>query len=122
MANNTKPAPKAQPKKVAFPTKTTANTIIQYVAEKNEMSKKQAKDIIDDLYAVVNAGAMNGERVPMGNFGKLFIKIKPATKARMGRNPLTGAEIKIAAKKATKVPKFSFGKGYKEAALKAKVK
>jgi nucleoid DNA-binding protein len=108
--------------KVKYPEKYTASAIIQYVADKNDISRKQAKEIIEDLYDVINAGAMNGERVPLGNFGKLYIRVKPATKARTGRNPITGEEIKIPAKKATKVPKFVFKKAFKEASLKAKVK
>ncbi|MFH0974772.1 MAG: HU family DNA-binding protein [Spirochaetota bacterium] len=109
-------------KKIKYPEKITASSIIQYVSEKNDISKKQAKEIIDDLYDVINAGAINGARVPVGNFGKLYIRVKPATKARMGRNPITGAEIKIPAKKATKVPKFVFNKAFKEISLGAKVK
>lgn len=108
--------------KVKYPVKCTASAIIQYVAEKNNISKKQAKEIIEDLYDVVNAGALNGERVPVGAFGKLYIRVKPATKARIGRNPITGEEIKIPPKKATKVPKFVFSKAFKEASLKAKTK
>ena len=108
--------------KVKYPEKFSASSIIQYVAEKNNLSKKQAKEIIEDLYDVVNEGAMNGNRVPMGSFGKLYIRVKPATKARTGRNPITGEEITIPAKKATKVPKFVFSKAYKENALKAKIK
>ena len=78
--------------------------------------------LIEDIFNVINEGAMNGHRVPVGDFGKLYVRLKPATKARMGRNPITGEEIKIAAKKATKVPKFVFKKAFKEATLKAKIK
>jgi DNA-binding protein HU-beta len=109
-------------KKVKYPEKFSASTIIQYVAESNNISKKQAKEIIEDLYGVIHAGALSGARVPVGSFGKLYVRVKPATKARMGRNPITGEEIQIAAKKATKVPKFVFNKAFKEASLGAKVK
>jgi nucleoid DNA-binding protein len=64
---------------------------------------------------------MQGSRVPVGNLGKVHAKEKPATSARMGRNPLTGESIKIPAKKATKVPRFTFSKAFKEAVLKAKI-
>ncbi|NCU32193.1 MAG: HU family DNA-binding protein [Candidatus Moranbacteria bacterium] len=114
-----KPAAKA---KVKFPEKFTAQTIINYVSEKHEIPKAKAKEMIEDLFDVINAGVMKGERVPMGKFGKVYVKVRPATKARMGRNPITGEEMKIAAKKATKVPKFTFSKAYKEAALAAKIK
>lgn len=108
--------------KVKYPEKFTAQTIVNYVSEKHEIPKIKAKEMIEDIFDVINAGVMKGERVPMGKLGKVYVKVKPATKARMGRNPLTGEEIKIAAKKATKVPKFTFSKAYKEAALSAKIK
>jgi nucleoid DNA-binding protein len=121
--NGKKAAPKDAAKiKVSYPDKYTAQAIAKYIAEKHAVPRAKAQEIIDDLFDVINAGVVKGQRVPVGKFGKLFIKVKPATKERMGRNPLTGEEIKIAAKKATKVPKFSFSKSYKEAALKAQVK
>ena len=115
-------APAVNKTKVKYPEKFTAQTIANYISEKHELPKARAKELIEDLFDVISEGAMKGERVPMGKFGKIFIKMKPATKARMGRNPITGEEIKIAAKKATKVPKFTFSKSYKEQALTAKIK
>ena len=108
--------------KVQIPEKFTATSISNYLSEKHDLPKKQAKEILEDLFDVINAGVLKGERVPIGKMGKVFVRIKPATKARLGRNPLTGEEITIPAKKATKVPKFTFTKNFKEEALKAKVK
>ena len=108
--------------KVSYPEKYTAQTILKYIAEKYGIPKSMARDIIDDIFDVINAGVIKGARVPVGKFGKLFIKLKPATKERIGRNPLTGEEITIAAKEAKKVPKFTFSKSYKQEALKAIVK
>jgi len=123
MAKEKKPAGKTPAKtSVKFPEKFTAQTIINYVSEKNSLPKAKAKEIAEDLFDVISEGVMRGERVPVGKFGKVYIKVRPATKERMGRNPITGEEIKIAAKKATKVPKFTFSKSYKEIAIKAKVK
>jgi DNA-binding protein HU-beta len=96
--------------------------MLQYVSEKHDIPRTKAKEILEDVFDVIHAGVVKGERVPVGKFGKLYIKLKPATKARMGRNPITGEEIMIAAKKATKVPKFTFSKSYKDLALKAAVK
>jgi nucleoid DNA-binding protein len=109
-------------KKVKYPVKFTASAIIQHVAEINNISKKQAKEILENLYDLFSAGVMSGQRVPVGAIGKLYVRVRPASKARMGRNPITGAEIQIAAKKATKVPKFVFTKAFKETTLKATVK
>ncbi len=117
--NVKKSAPKI---KFSYPEEYTAQTILKYIAEKHAIPKSQAQEIVDDLFDVINAGVIKGARVPIGKFGKIFIKLKPATKERVGRNPLTGQEITIAAKPAKKVPKFTFSKSYKEEALKAAIK
>ncbi len=107
---------------VKLPEKLTMTTMVAYISEKHEISKKQVREITEDIFDIMAAGALRGERVPVGKIGKLFVRVKPATKARKGRNPLTGEEMTIPAKKATKVPKFTFLKAFKEEALKAKVK
>ena len=114
----------AQPrkKKVAYPEKYTESQMIQYIAEKHELPKAKSKEILADLFDMIATGVLRGERVPVGKLGKIYFSIKPARKARMGRNPSTGEEIKIAAKRATKAPKFSFSKTFKEAVLKARVR
>ena len=108
--------------KVKFPDKCSNSAVIKYISENNGISRKQAKEIIEDVFNVINNGVLNGERVNVGSFGKIFIRVRPATKERQGRNPLTGQEITIPAKKATKVPKFSFSKAFKEKAKNAKTK
>jgi len=113
---------KAAAKAVNYPDKYTAQTMVKYISEKHEIPVAKVKEMMEDIFEVINAGVIKGERVPVGKFGKLYIKEKPATKERMGRNPITGEEIKIAAKNATKVPKFIFSKSYKETALGANIK
>ena len=108
-------------KKIIYPDKFTESSMVQFISDRHELDKKKAKEVIKDLFDMIAAGAMKGERVPVGGFGKIYVSIKPARKARMGRNPATGEEIKIAAKKATKVPKFVFSKAFKETALKARL-
>ncbi|PKL19264.1 MAG: integration host factor [Spirochaetae bacterium HGW-Spirochaetae-5] len=121
-----KPAPKAaavaKEKKVALPESFTLNSMSNYLAEAKGFSKKEAKELLETVMDLIEAGVLQGERVPLGKIGKVYAKVKPATKARKGRNPITGEEITIAAKKATKVPKFTFSKGFKEEVLKAKIK
>lgn len=112
----------AKKTKVKFPEKFTATSMVNYLAEKHELTKIQAKEIFESMFDVINAGVMGGARVPVGKFGKIYVKIRPARKARKGRNPLTGEEITIPAKRATKVPKFTFSKTFKEDSSKAKVK
>jgi nucleoid DNA-binding protein len=109
-------------KKVALPQSYTVSSMAAYLAESKELSKKDAKEILEIIFNMIEAGVLQGERVPLGKIGKVFAKVRPATKARKGRNPLTGEEMTIPAKKATKVPKFTFTKGFKEEVLKAKIK
>lgn len=120
-AVKTTPAKKAAPvKPPVLPEKFTLTTMSAYLADCNGVSRKEARALLDSVFQLVEAGVLQGERVPLGGMGKMHVKIKPATKARMGRNPLTGEAIKIAAKKASKVPRFTFSKAFKEAVLKAK--
>lgn len=109
-------------KKVALPQSYTVSSMAAYLAESKELSKKDAKDILELVFNMIESGVLQGERVPIGKIGKVYAKVKPATKARKGRNPITGEEMTIPAKKATKVPKFAFTKGFKEEVLKAKIK
>jgi DNA-binding protein HU-beta len=111
---------KKAPAKV--PDRLTGASMIGYLAEKNGLARKDAKQVMEDLLELVAAGVMRGERVAIGKIGKMFIRVRPARGARTGRNPLTGQEITIPAKPATKVPRFTFSKTFKESALKAKVK
>ena len=119
-----KPAAKevSAPAKVKYPEKFTGSTMLDFVAAKSELSKKQVKIALEAYVEVISAGVLTGSRIPFGSVGKFFVRVRPATKKRQGRNPLTGAEMTIAAKPATKVPKFSFGKAFKESAKKAKTK
>ena len=105
-----------------MPDKLSGASMIGYLAEKNELTRKEAKQVMEDLFELVAAGVMRGERVAVGKIGKMFIRVRPARRARTGKNPLTGQEITIPAKPATKVPRFTFSKVFKESALKAKLK
>ncbi len=87
----------------------TKSQIIADVADAAGISKKQAKAAIEALVAQSYKGAKNGFTIP--GLGKLVVVNR---KARIGRNPMTGAEIKIPAKR---VLKFRIAKAAKEAAL-----
>jgi DNA-binding protein HU-beta len=87
----------------------TKTEIITGVAEAAEIAKKQAKAAIEGLVAMAYKGAADGFTIP--GLGKL-IKVK--RKARMGRNPATGAVIQIPAKT---VLKFRIAKAAKDAVL-----
>ncbi|MEJ2476723.1 MAG: HU family DNA-binding protein [Desulfobacterales bacterium] len=72
-------------------------------------SKKDAQAAVDGVLAAVTKALKKGDDVTLVGFGTFKVAKR---KARTGRNPQTGAEIKI---KATKVPKFVPGKALKEA-------
>jgi len=105
---------------VKYPDKFTGGAIVGYVAQKNGLSRTDAQTMIDSYLDVLQVGMLKGLRVPLGTIGKLFVRTRPATGERKGRNPLTGQEITIKAKPATKVPKFSFSKVVKETVKKSK--
>ncbi|HEY9235398.1 MULTISPECIES: HU family DNA-binding protein [Phenylobacterium] len=60
----------------------------------SNISKTQAKQIVDAVFKAVEAAAVRGEEVSIPGFGKFKVQDKPA---RTGRNPSTGATIQIAA-------------------------
>jgi DNA-binding protein HU-beta len=72
-------------------------------------SKKEAEAALDSLLGAISQGLKNGEKVTLTNFGTFKVAKR---KARTGRNPRTGEEIKI---KARKVPLFSPGRALKNA-------
>jgi DNA-binding protein HU-beta len=72
-------------------------------------SKKEAALAVSATFAAIQKVLKKGNAVTIVGFGKFAIRKR---KARKGRNPQTGAAIKIAAKK---VPVFTAGKGLKDA-------
>lgn len=75
---------------------TTANQIADELAEKHNLSKAQSKALIDGVFEAISAAAAAGEEISLPGFGKFKVKASPE---REGRNPATGATIKIAASK-----------------------
>lgn len=87
----------------------TQTEIINSMAESSGLSKKDVKGFFDSLASLaVSEVRKNGEFAVPG-FGKL---VKATRKAREGRNPATGAVIKIPAKTTVK---FRLGKSMKDA-------
>ncbi|MDX9913864.1 MAG: HU family DNA-binding protein [Candidatus Moranbacteria bacterium] len=83
--------------------------LVDAVASKTDLSKKDVTTVIETLLDKVTEELRKGNKVTLTGFG-IFKTSKRA--ARVGRNPQTGASIKIAA---ATVPKFSAGKGLKDA-------
>src|SRR3954470_22600447 len=83
--------------------------LIDKIAGAADISKAQAGTAIDTLIDGVTAALKKGERVTLVGFGTFAISQR---RARNGRNPQTGATIKIAARK---VAKFTPGIELKKA-------
>lgn len=79
----------------------TQSQLVSAVAERAEMSKAEAKRALAALEDVVLEEIRNAQKVKIGGLVQLTVRVKPATKARKGRNPATGEEITIAAKPAS---------------------
>lgn len=82
--------------------------LIAALAEKVGGSKSDAKMYLEAFQTTVESELKKGGSVGMVGFGTFKVSKR---KARVGRNPKTGAEIKIAARN---VPVFSAGKGLKD--------
>ena len=81
------------------------------LAEKTGLSKKEVVNLMEELSSMAYQTAKKEGEFTLPGFGKL---VKVDRKARMGRNPATGEEIKIPAKK---VVKFRVAKAAKDAIL-----
>lgn len=79
----------------------TQSQLADAVAEKSGLTRAEAKSAIQALEEVVLAEVGNAEKVKIGNLVQLTVRVKPATKARQGRNPATGEEITIGPKPAS---------------------
>jgi DNA-binding protein HU-beta len=79
----------------------TQTQLAAAVAERADLTKAEAKDALAALEEIVLEQIGEAERVKIGGLVQLNVRVKPAQKARKGRNPATGEEITIAAKKAS---------------------
>jgi len=75
---------------------TTANEIADKIATDNNLTKAQGKSIVESVFKAIVDAAASGAETSLPGFGKFKLKETPE---REGRNPSTGATIKIAASK-----------------------
>ncbi|MDG5787607.1 HU family DNA-binding protein [Evansella sp. AB-P1] len=83
--------------------------LINAVAEKTDLSKKDATSAVDAVFDVITGSLQEGEKVQLIGFGNFEVRERAA---RKGRNPQTGEEIEIPA---SNVPAFKPGKALKDA-------
>ena len=89
----------------------TKSQFISLIAEKNGMTKAAAGAVLETIASTAIAETKKGGQFVLPGIGKL---VKSHRKARMGRNPQTGASIKIPAKT---VVKFRVAKACKDAVV-----
>jgi len=83
--------------------------LVQAVSEEVGLTRKSAGAAIEAMLKIITNSLTNGEDVLLTGFGKFTVRNRAA---RTGRNPQTGAQLKIAA---TKTPAFRAGKALKSA-------
>ena len=82
--------------------------LVAAMADKAELSKKDVEKALAAFTEVVAEELKKGEKIQLVGFGTFEVSERAE---RIGRNPQTGAEMKIAASKA---PKFKAGKALKD--------
>ena len=86
--------------------------LINAVAAKTEVSKKETEAVITATLDAITAAMQQGDKVQLVGFGSFEVKKRAE---RIGRNPKTKEEIKIPA---SKIPAFKAGKALKDAVAK----
>ena len=86
--------------------------LIAAVAEKADLSKKDAEAAITAAVEAITGALIEGEKVQLVGFGSFEVKTRAA---RVGRNPKTGEEIPIYE---ARLPVFKAGKALKDAVAK----
>lgn len=79
----------------------TQTQLAAAVADRAEITKAEARRVLTALDEIVLEELANAQKVRLGGLVQLTVRVKPAQKARKGRNPATGEEITIAAKPAS---------------------
>ncbi|HEX7381639.1 MAG TPA: HU family DNA-binding protein [Nevskiaceae bacterium] len=83
--------------------------LVAAVAESSDVSKADAARVTDSLVHVIGRALKKGDKVSVVGFGTFSVRKRAA---RQGRNPKTGAPLRISA---SKTPAFKAGKAFKDA-------
>src|SRR5690242_4652473 len=87
----------------------TKSDLVQVAAKAGNVSKAAAGEAVNAVFDAIVANVAKGKRVTVVGFGTFLPRKR---KARAGRSPVNGKEIKISAKT---LPAFAAGQGFKEA-------
>ncbi len=107
----------AAPRLKAIADKQSKTQILTTIAEDTGLSRKEVAAVFTSMSSLISRHVMkrgSGEFSVPDSGIKVRRVIKPRTKARMGRNPATGEEIRIAAKPAKTVVKLTALKALKD--------
>lgn len=85
--------------------------LVRSAVERLELSRKDAIALIDGVFEDIEAAVVSGEPVKIPGFGQFKVRDRAA---RMARNPATGEQVKVPAKR---VFKFLPAKALKEAVM-----
>ena len=85
--------------------------LVRSTVDRLEISRKDAVDLVDGLFEDILAAVVSGEAVKIPGFGQFKVRDRAA---RMARNPATGEQVKVPAKR---VFKFLPAKALKEAVM-----
>jgi DNA-binding protein HU-beta len=85
--------------------------LVRSATERLGISRKDAVELVDGLFDDIQAGVVSGDAVKIPGFGQFKVRDRAA---RMARNPATGEQVKVPAKR---VFKFLPAKALKEAVM-----
>jgi len=74
----------------------TKADIVECIYERVGFSKKESADLVETVFDIIKETLANGEKVKISGFGNFVVREK---NARKGRNPQTGEEIRLAARR-----------------------
>ncbi len=94
----------------------TKAELIDTVAEKTKLTKRDVSDVVDNLLEIVKSALQKGEKVQLIPFGSFETRER---QKREGRNPKTGERLTIPARR---VPAFHAGKDLRDAVNKLRKK
>jgi integration host factor subunit beta len=82
----------------------TKSKLIDIIADRADVSRKRAEKVVNTVFGSMAEGLVEGRRIEMRGFGSFTVKQYPAY---VGRNPRTGKQVPVPAKRAIK---FKVGK------------
>jgi len=92
-----------------MPSVITKSDLVQAAAKAGNLNRAEAGEAVNAVFEAIVAGVARGNRVTVVGFGTFLPRKR---KARAGRSPTNGKEIKIPAKT---IPAFAAGQGFKDA-------